>query len=507
MNSVDISTTIIAPSVDCGKSALIINDCNQCGEEYEDIDFIEAGVCEKCEILANCEQYDSKDEQKNDYPLLPLKTKDRIKNTKYLYKEIVRKWDGKTLGNVCEDSMCFKRPTFSNEDDENARFCTDHKEIGMIDIKNKTCIYKGCRTRPTFNSPGESSAIYCLLHKQAGMIDVISITCIYKGCRTRPTFNSPGESSAIYCLLHKQAGMIDVISITCIYKGCRTLPTFNNLGESRAIYCVLHKEAGMIDVKHITCIQLNCITRACYGTPGQKPTYCTKHGKKIQGMIKNPSKLCMVDNCNEKAIFGIKEPLHCETHKEKDEENMCLQECKTCKNIEICNKDGICFEFCINSDLFKRGKHLKEIQIQKLLETEIKQEMFSCDKIIDSSCNKKRPDIVYETPTHFVIIEIDEHQHSSYEKQCEINRMKEITFAVGMPVFFIRYNPDEWKDSSNKKSNITNVKREEMLIQWIKHTLKTPPKDQTEFLRVVYLFYDRFSENDTNIETIDVYDK
>ena len=34
-----------------------------------------------------------------------------------------------------------------------AKYCSVHKEDGMVDVKNKTktCIHEGCRTIPAFN--------------------------------------------------------------------------------------------------------------------------------------------------------------------------------------------------------------------------------------------------------------------------------------------------------------------------------------------------------------------
>ena len=375
----------------------------------------------------------------------------------------------------------------------------------MVDVKSKTCIYDGCRKQPAFNKLGETKAIYCAEHKDPNMVNVKDKTCIHDGCRKRPNFNKLGEKKAIYCTEHKESDMVDVKNKTCIYDCCRKQPAFNKLGETKAIYCAEHKESDMVDVKHKTCMHDGCNTRACYGIPGQQPTYCTRHRKKISGLIQNPSTLCIEDKCKEKAIFGIKKPLHCETHKEKEEENLCLQPCKMCKNIEICNKDGVCFEYCINNELFQRGKHIKELRILRLLESDIKQGIFSYDKIIDSSCNKYRPDIVYETPTHFVIVEIDEFQHSNYEKGCDISRMKAITFSLGMPVFFIRYNPDEYKDSSDKKGKILKGKREDILLQWVRYAIDLSPENDEDYLRVMYLFYDGFSVSDNNIKIIDIY--
>ena len=65
------------------------------------------------------------------------------------------------------------------------------------------------------------------------------------------------------------------------------------------------------------------------------------------------------------------------------------------------------------------------------------------DKIVDSKCNLKRPDIVIDCGTYFLVIEIDENQHTGYKKECEEPRMNMITQSLGMPTFWIRYNPDE----------------------------------------------------------------
>ena len=37
--------------------------------------------------------------------------------------------------------------------------------------------------------------------------------------------------------------------------------------------------------------------------------------------------------------------------------------------------------------------------------------MFSYDSIFDKPCNKKRPDIVIDNNTHFIIVELNEFQH------------------------------------------------------------------------------------------------
>ena len=60
-----------------------------------------------------------------------------------------------------------------------------------------------------------------------------------------------------------------------------------------------------------------------------------------------------------------------------------------------------------------------------------------------NGCSKKRPDIFFELSRHCVIVEIDEHQHRTYEDSCECSRLCEIVSGIGgRSVVVIRFNPD-----------------------------------------------------------------
>lgn len=58
-----------------------------------------------------------------------------------------------------------------------------------------------------------------------------------------------------------------------------------------------------------------------------------------------------------------------------------------------------------------------------------------------------------------IIVECDENQHGSYACECELGRM--ITLFQdygGMPVVFIRYNPDNYISASNEKFSGSSIK-------------------------------------------------
>ena len=58
---------------------------------------------------------------------------------------------------------------------EKARFCSAHKEAGMVDVVSKRC--EKCTKGPLFNLEGESIARFCGDHKEHGMVDVVTKRC------------------------------------------------------------------------------------------------------------------------------------------------------------------------------------------------------------------------------------------------------------------------------------------------------------------------------------------
>ena len=47
----------------------------------------------------------------------------------------------------------------------------------MINVKDKTCEYVGCNTQPTYNLPGQTKARFCSEHKQPNMVNVKDKKC------------------------------------------------------------------------------------------------------------------------------------------------------------------------------------------------------------------------------------------------------------------------------------------------------------------------------------------
>lgn len=104
-----------------------------------------------------------------------------------------------------------------------------------------------------------------------------------------------------------------------------------------------------------------------------------------------------------------------------------------------------------------------------------------------------------------MIVEIDEHQHNTYNDICECSRINEIVNGIGgKSVIIIRYNPDIIKNKG-KKVNIQNLERIDLLVEKIKEELT---KEYDKFIvKIIQLFYnddfDKYQkikeENITNI--------
>jgi Holliday junction resolvase len=115
------------------------------------------------------------------------------------------------------------------------------------------------------------------------------------------------------------------------------------------------------------------------------------------------------------------------------------------------------------------------------------------DQQVLSGCTKQRPDIYIDLGDRILIIEIDEHQHRHMDVDCERTRMFDIAQALGgVPVIFIRFNPDDYKTTSGMLDTDTRLhllvrKMEDIKENWY------PEMDVDASLSMAwctYMFYD-----------------
>ena len=340
---------------------------------------------------------------------------------------------------VCRLNGKNKQATF-NKPNLKARYCKGCKTDDMVNVVSPRCV--SCNKIPNFNHPIETKGKYCADHRLEGMIDVMHRKCFNFDCDKQPAYNYPNESKGLYCAKHKLDGMVNVVSRRCV--SCDKQPTYNHPNETKGKYCVEHKLEGMVDVKSRKC--LICTKQPTFNYPNEtKGKYCVEH--KLEGMIDVQNPKC--DSCN---LFRVyKRPFLC--------------------------------VYC-SPDSSKRQK-TSEMELYDFL-TEHKIE-FTHNKSAGFVCGNYRPDFLIDCDTHFIVIENDEHQHTSYPKECEEARMFNIEQSLGLRTHFIRYNPDSYKVNGVTQ----RIKRRDRMRRVLERveTLRTtiPTEDR---LYVEYLYYD-----------------
>jgi len=383
----------------------------------------------------------------------------------------------------CEFNNCNIVPTYNTPGFRTARFCCKHKMLNMIDIRHKTCEIDGCNIRPTFNINGKTNARFCVKHKEINMINIIDKKCENYDCNKQPDFNICGEKTGKFCYEHKLDNMINVTSKKCEFNNCKKTPLYNIVGETKGRFCGNHKEYNMINVLNKICESNNCNIRASYGFLGNKIAYCALHKQK--GMIFLSTKKCQTPKCKHLGCYELNGTRYCETHKPNEADNLGIAKCTICNldDILVNGKCSTCDPFII-----KNRQHAKENRVRDILN--VAGFTFIHDKILESAtCGKERPDFQIDCGTHFLYIEVDENQHQSYVHDCEQIRMINLVEVRGIPVRFIRYNPDYYKPYPKQKY-IQIEEREKKLIEYIKYAIINPPNNC--IADVIYLFYDEY---------------
>ncbi len=415
------------------------------------------------------------------------------------------------------------------------KFCTNHadKKNGMIDVKNKKCIgfnNEKCNLRPSYGFHGQT-ALYC---KECGkktsnlIVPIYKLHCSHTGCKHIPVFNFPNEKKGKFCFKHKELDMINVKGKRCPFEGCDSINPPYDFPSGTGTFCHKHYEKGMINIRTDKCIECNILT-ASYGKPFGKPTHCNSHKlndminvkknrcddcdveslyglpsqpaskcfqHREKGMVKRSNSKCSICNINS-ATFGFNFTVfRCENCKLDSDENLSERKCKSCNLLMILNKNEIC-EFC-DPDIFQKYILIKQNSLQNVLESyNIK--IDSIDKTIDNGmCGKERPDFVFDMVSFILILECDEHQHKDRLKSCETTRMINIGQSYGgIPVYFIRWNPDTYKPGNKIKKPESINKRHTILCDFIKaiqNGTYTLPSDS--LVSAIYMYYDGWTNLD-----------
>jgi len=330
-------------------------------------------------------------------------------------------------------------PNYAERGANRPRFCKDHKQPTMVDVKNIRCIYAECDKQPAYAEKGANRPRFGVTHKESTMVDVVNKWYEQDGCDKIPTYAKKGARPRI-CSAHKKPNMSDVASKRCAYTECDKHAVYAEKGAKRPRFCIAHKEPSMVNVKHKRCEQEGFEIIASHDFPGIEASSCGIH--RSTGMIAYPRERCSFACCKSTGTHGKVDGTttrFCEEHAPLDYIDIVYRNCSSCGLLDILRE-----RLSADCDPVARltFEHAKENRVRDVL-TSRGFEYLTHDKLVDrGECVRYRPDFVFDAGTQFVVLEVDENQLMSYNYDCEQQRMVNLSHAMGMPTVFVRYNPD-----------------------------------------------------------------
>jgi hypothetical protein len=249
--------------------------------------------------------------------------------------------------------------------------------------------------------------------------------------------------------------MVDVKSKRCQAPSCRALATYGKDEFHRAQFCVDHKaDASVRMADALRCEHTGCMHQYEFVVETETGT-----GAAAASAAAAARRVCLAH-----APPGYEIALK-----------------RMCKYCDIREDVPFVCQSC------RHRMHKKEHAVVRHLRRTIDVPLIY-DESPGFECTRKRPDIRFETPTHDVIVEVDENQHRRYEEQCECARISEIVGAIGgKSVVFVRYNPDGVRYGGTVQS-ITAAERIDLLVETVRSELM---RVSSRFeVRLIQLWYD-----------------
>lgn len=378
----------------------------------------------------------------------------------------------------CIEDGCFVAALYGDPVTKIKSTCNKHKEPHHISLSaRKCCVHVNCDTAPSYEDPNSKDIKVCSAHKEDWYVLMkgFPICQHEEGCTTVASFGLPNTKKKLYCVKHCPDDMYVYLNSTRKCEKCNTTAGYGAEGTKDMRFCAKHKNPEHVHLTGTLCKDSECKVHASFGYPGFKPEYCVEHQEKT--MVYRP-------------------------HKRKRGVDSTCSYC----TMEI-NYDQ---EFCSNCkryiDMGKTVKrHQKEETIKELLKNNFDKECIRHDRKVEFGCTNRRPDFELTANWGTIILEVDEYQHNrkTYPCSCEITRMKEIYFDCGVEnLLFIRYNPDSYLSLEGYAKPERALQRQEFLIKFLQEQLADK---KFEHLGVVYLYYDGFSRQSIEIESLDPY--
>jgi hypothetical protein len=438
----------------------------------------------------------------------------------------------------CKIKDCMIGASFGYENDKKRITCKKHKEPNMINLtiylKKNKCI---CGKNPFFGYKTDKIPSCCSICKKDGMENIIDKKC--ECGRVKPCFGYI-NMKAICCFECKKENMINLQKINIIKYKCICGNFFKKekykLNDKYCCYscyiknkekkgycfcgkrasfgvdvptkCKEHKTDEMIDIKNKNYC-CNCsgeFLRKLYGyETDEKPNYCLNCKKDNMIDLHNFNARC---KCPKKmiALYGYindKTPSCCFYCKKEDMRNIRDPICKNkeanCQqfgNKKYKNYCAYCFSHIFKDDplTLEIKNKTKELQVNDFINKNY--DGFIHDKpiYIGNGCdcsNRRRIDFRKIIDNTILAIECDEFQHKRYDKNDEEARYNDMYMIFSGKWYYIRFNPDTYRNKNNKIKNPNMSIRLIELQKTIDNAINEIKENKNdELVKILYLFYD-----------------
>lgn len=448
---------------------------------------------------------------------------------------------------VCKGEGCDKYAAFGLEKDNKVIYCKTHKEADMINLKFKNQKNKcPCGKNPFYGYKGEKPK-YCAVCRDPDDKNIMNV--VDKSCEDcdKMAFYTIEGSNKYYCGNHKSDYMINFKKKHITKHKCECGKIYieekfkkNETDDTYCCYnCYIKNQQKVKGYCH-------CGKRASFGLT--KPTHCKSHKNPEMIDIMNSKRRCkcgsglislygylvdnkptccricktddMIDINNYKARCGCSSNLIALYGYPTDNKPSCCVQCKKedMRNIRdpICNnKEGLCQQsankkyrgyctFCF-SHLFPNdplvsqiSKKTKELVVRDFINEHY--DGFIHDKpiFLGDGCdctNRRRIDLRKIVGNTIIAIECDEEQHKRYDKDDEEARYNDMYMVFSGKWFYIRYNPDIYKDKKGHRRNPSTATRLDALKKAVDNAISVIEKaENKELVTIQYLYFDELKD-------------
>lgn len=350
----------------------------------------------------------------------------------------------------------------------------------------KLCEFENCRNRANYGYRYMSME-RCHEHREDRK--VCSQVCLCG--EGKPEY---GLYVAEYCHKCRKEGMLYVAKLQC---ECGNAAKFNYRGRIPE-FCADCMKPGM------TCSRpqrnCKCGKGAMYNYPGEKSEYC-EHCK-LPGMVEYaPNMAC---KCGKLALYNYdgESALYCGGCKLLGMVNMVKKRCKNCSdwpdfgyaNKNFSNYCSRCFQRLFPDDprTFAIRSKTKEIAVRDYINLHFGG--FSHEKpLYTGGCDcthRRRIDHWKLIGGTMLVIETDENQHRSYDKEDERNRYNDLYMVHSGNWIFIRFNPDKYRLKGSVVNPMISTRLPILRGMIAKQIKRIESGENTELVEIIYMYYD-----------------